>query len=120
MAKWKFVEWLLLWLLETNIFYFEWDEGNTRKNKEKHGITTDEAESVFRLGEAFPLGVQVIDALGGEEERLGIIGKATNGKILQIAFVLRTKKVRIISARPASKKERTDYEKDVRKIFKRI
>lgn len=120
MAKWKFVEWLLLWLLETNIFYFEWHEGNTRKSKEKHNVTTDEAESVFHLGEVFPLGVQILDTLSSEEERLGIIGKATNGKILQIAFVLRKEKIRIISARPASKKERGDYEKDVRKIFKRI
>lgn len=120
MAKWKFVEWLLFWLLETSTFYFEWDEGNTRKNKDKHNVTTDEAESVFRLGEAFPLGIQVIDALDSEEERLGIIGRASNGKILQIAFVVRMEKVRIISARPASKKERSEYEEDVRKIFKRI
>jgi hypothetical protein len=39
MAKWDFVEWLLLWILETSHFEFEWDIGNQSKNEEKHGTT---------------------------------------------------------------------------------
>lgn len=57
MAQWKFVDWLLFWLLETSNFQFEWDLGNTTKNKEKHGVSTEEAESVFYVGLALSLGI---------------------------------------------------------------
>ena len=42
MAKWDFVEWLFLWILETSHFEFEWDIGNQSKNEEMHGITSTE------------------------------------------------------------------------------
>jgi hypothetical protein len=35
MAKFKFVEWLLLWLLEEAHFEFDWDEGNRTKSSAK-------------------------------------------------------------------------------------
>ncbi|MFA6238118.1 MAG: BrnT family toxin [Bacteriovorax sp.] len=116
MAQWKFVEWLFFWILETDEFVFEWDKGNISKNNDKHNVTTDEAESVFLEGKALPLGVDKA-TINAPEERLGIIGRTCNGKVLQIAFVIRKKKVRIISARPANKKERDLYEESLRKIF---
>jgi 3-hydroxyacyl-CoA dehydrogenase len=59
MAQWEFVEWLLFWILETSHFEFEWDTGNSSKNLVKHGVTTEEIESVFRSGLALPLGIQI-------------------------------------------------------------
>lgn len=45
------------------------------------------------------------------EKRYGILGKTDNGKLLSIVFTLRKDKIRIITARPMSKKERRSYEK---------
>ena len=118
MASFRFVEWLLFWLLETEQFDFEWDEGNRDKNETKHGIGTREVEEVFEQGLSVPLGVQVTPEV--DEERLGIVGATREGKALQVVFTLREGRVRPISARPAHKKERKQYEKNVRKIFKRI
>ena len=118
MAKWEFVEWLLFWLLETSRFEFEWDDGNRHKNAAKHGITTHEAETVFRSGFAIPLGIQISPVV--PEQRLGLIGPALTGRLLPIAFVIREGRIRIISARPAKRKERRQYEEILRKISQRI
>lgn len=114
MAQWEFVDWLLYWILETSYFEFEWDEGNRYKNAIKHSVTTLEIESVFRSGLALPLGIQISPI--APEQRLGIVGPSLSGRLHQIAFVLRDGKVRVISARPAHKKEISQYEKILRKI----
>jgi uncharacterized DUF497 family protein len=114
MAQWIFVEWLLFWILETSHFEFEWDLGNLTKNSKKHGISTEEVEAVFRSGLALPLGLQISPPVN--EQRLGLVGPTINGKLLQIAFTLREGRVRVISARPAHKKERQTYEEILRKI----
>jgi len=114
MAQWEFVDWLLFWILETSNFEFEWDRGNKEKNVKKHGITTEEVEAVFRSGMALPLGIQISPL--ANEQRLGLVGPTLDRKLLQIAFVLREGRVRVISARPAHKKERKQYEEILRKI----
>ena len=114
MAKFKFVEWLLLWLQENSHFEFDWDEGNRTKSAAKHSVRTEEAEEVFTLGQAAPLGVQVSPLV--HEERLGIVGTTSEGRILHVVFTLRDGKVRPISARPAHKKERELYEAYLREI----
>ncbi|HAM36447.1 MAG TPA: hypothetical protein DEB40_08050 [Elusimicrobia bacterium] len=116
MAKFRFVEWLLLWLQETSNFEFEWDDGNRTKSAKKHSVTTIEAEEVFLLGQAAPLGVQVSPPV--PEERLGIIGPTSQGRILHVVFTQREGKIRPISARPAHKKERCLYEAYLREIAK--
>ncbi len=118
MAKWLFVEWLLFWILETQKFEFEWDEGNRTKNEEKHGISTHEVETVFRSGLALPLGIQISPLV--PEQRLGLVGPSPKGRLLQVAFILREGRVRVISARPSHRKERRQYEEILRKISQRI
>jgi uncharacterized DUF497 family protein len=118
MAQWEFVEWLLFWILETSHFEFEWDEGNSTKSAKKHGIETYEIEAVFRSGLALPLGIQISPP--ANEQRLGVVGPTFNGKTLQVAFALREGRVRVISARAANKKERTQYEEILRKITERV
>lgn len=114
MAEWEFVDWLLLWILETSHFEFEWDKGNLTKSATKHGVLPKEVEEVFRSGRALPLGVQIRPIT--EEQRLGVVGPSLTGKLLQIAFVLREGRVRVISSRPAHRKERKRYEEILRKI----
>ncbi len=118
MAQWKFVEWLLFWILETSHFEFEWNQGNRSKNAQKHGIEIHHIEDVFRSGLALPLGIQISPP--AVEQRLGLVGPTFNGKLLQVAFALREGRVRVISARPAHKKERKQYEEILRKISERI
>lgn len=118
MAHWEFVEWLMFWILETSHYEFEWDKGNQTKNKEKHGILTEDIEAVFRSGAALPLGIQISPV--ANEQRLGIVGPTLNGKLLQIAFTLREGRVRPISARAAHLKERKQYEETLRKVAKGI
>lgn len=86
---------------------FEWDRGNLDKSYEKHGITPSEAEEVF-LDER--LIVAPAFRHTGKEERFIAIGKPSTAKILFCVFTMRGKRVRIISARRANKKERDLYE----------
>lgn len=114
MAQWEFAEWLLVWLMEMTHFEFEWDSGNRTKSASKHGVSVEEVEGVFKSGSALPLGVQIKPA--ADEQRLGIVGPGYAGRLLQVAFVLREGHVRVISARPAHRKERNQYEEILRKI----
>lgn len=93
-----------------DIVRFDWDKWNIDKSYQRHGITPNEAEEVF-LDE----NVQIVpDLVHSEtEERLIAIGK-TGENILFVVFTQRERKVRIISARRANKKERSVYEKKVK------
>jgi uncharacterized DUF497 family protein len=113
-AQWVFLDWLLVWILETSYFEFDWDTGNSTKN-EKHELSTNQIEFVFRSGAALPLGLQVAPDTKGEQ-RLGIVGPNSENRLVQIAFTMRNGKVRVISARTANRKERKRYEEILRKI----
>ncbi|MDB5038062.1 MAG: hypothetical protein JWQ35_1590 [Bacteriovoracaceae bacterium] len=117
-AQFRFVEWLILWILETEGFIFEWDAGNEVKSLVKHSVPTEEVEEVFRGRIAAPLGVQ--ESPPSDEERLGLIGPTNRGRLLHIVFTIRNGRVRPISSRPAKRKERILYEKIIREITKRI
>ena len=95
-------------------FEFEWDDGSRTKNATKHRISTEEIEAVFRSGMALPLGSQLSPPV--PEQRRGLVGPSLTGRPYQVAFVLREGRVRVISARPASRKERAKYEEILRKI----
>ena len=115
MAQWVFLEWLLVWTLETSYFEFDWDTGNSTKNTRKHDFSIEEIEFVFRSGEALPLGLQISPDTG-EEQRFGIVGPNSKNRLLQVAFTFRGGRVRVISARVAHRKERNRYEEILRKI----
>jgi uncharacterized DUF497 family protein len=90
---------------------FEWDTGNQDKSLKKHGITNQEGEETFFSFK------QILPDQGHSkaEQRFGMLGKTSNDKVLFIVFTIRTKKVRIISARVADKKERNFYEQASKK-----
>lgn len=89
---------------------FDWDEGNSGKNK-KHGVEDKEAEEVFFDKHK----VTFNDRLHSNgEERFRVVGKTRHGRLLFIAFTKRDKKIRIISARDINRKEVPLYEKKAR------
>ena len=109
MARFKFIIWLAYWYFQNRSFEFDWDTGNISKSVTKHGVSADEVESVFELRLAAPIGEQVSPAV--PEERLCIVGPSASGKMVSIVFTLREGRVRPISSRMASRKERREYDK---------
>jgi len=107
-AKFIYYQWLAEFL-ESNDFEFIWDEGNSQKNSEKHGVSRTEAQEAFSDEMLIVLGLQVSPHC--TEERFGIMGKAKNKRLLFISFTVRFGRIRIISVRSANKKERGIYEK---------
>ena len=78
---------------------------------------TTEIESVFEIKMAVTLGHQVSPSVA--EERLCIVGPTESGRMLSVVFTLRDGRVRPISGRPASRKERALYE-EVSEALKNI
>jgi len=89
---------------------FDWDAGNARKN-ERHGVSRSEAEQVFLDPRLL---VVKDDKHSLAESRFHALGMTLAGRALHIAFTLRTNgtKIRIISARGMSRKERNYYEQE--------
>ena len=88
---------------------FDWDQWNIQKNEVKHGISPLEAESTF-----YDAKLKIFDDVKhstSKEKRWICFGKSAYNQVLMIAFTKRNKKIRIISARQASRKERKVYEK---------
>ena len=89
------------------IVEFEWEESNKHKSLLKHGITNQEAETTFDD----PQKIILFDEKHSDmEDRYICIGKSDLGNILYTAFTFRNGKVRIISTRPANKKNIANYE----------
>jgi uncharacterized DUF497 family protein len=86
---------------------FEWDRDKAKKNQKKHGVSFDEASTVF----ADPLSSTIHDPLhSDEEDRYVILGESNRKRLLVVVFTDRDDRIRIISARTATRKEREDYE----------
>lgn len=117
MAQFKFILWLAYWYLQNDRFDFEWDRGNINKSRDKHRVDPEDVESVFELKLAVPIGRQISPHV--EEERLCIVGPSLDGRMISIIFTLREGRVRPISARDASRKERRLYE-EVRKTLEKL
>ncbi|GAB4219479.1 MAG: BrnT family toxin [Candidatus Microgenomates bacterium] len=86
---------------------FDWDEGNIDKNQIKHNVHFKECEEVF-------LNKPMIDKdikHSLKEKRYFCLGETNKKRYLFISFTIRNYKIRVISARPMSKKERRIYEK---------
>ncbi|CAN1530860.1 Ribonuclease toxin, BrnT, of type II toxin-antitoxin system [Methylophilaceae bacterium] len=94
----------------SKIIGFSWDEGNARKNQDKHGVTQGEAEEMFFNQ---PLLVVGDDKHSQAELRYVALGSTNFDVLLAVVFTLRQEGtlIRVISARPMSKKERMYYEK---------
>ncbi len=85
---------------------FEWDKGNLEHIK-KHKVDYRECEEVFVN---IPLYLKEDKEHSGKEKRLQILGKTNNQRLIFISFTIRKNKIRVISARNQSKKERKIYQ----------
>lgn len=86
---------------------FEWDDGKAKTNARKHGVSFEEAATVF----ADPLSLTIPDPAHSEaEKRHVILGESFTGKLLVVVHTERGDNLRIISARRATRRERQNYE----------
>lgn len=87
---------------------FEWDPKKAAVNLEKHGVSFYEVQSCF----LDPNGRETDDlAHSLTEKRIILIAKSEFDRLLYIVFTPRNSKIRIISARKCSPKEKAAYEK---------
>jgi hypothetical protein len=86
---------------------FEWHTEKAFNNIKRHNVTFEEASTAFRD----PLSLTIDDPLhSDDEQRFVLIGKSYKNRILIVIHTERGDNIRIISARKATKKERTYYE----------
>lgn len=95
----------------TRIVGFEWDSGNALKSEQKHGVRTDEAEEVCLNQPLLVLEDPAHSSV--REPRWRALGQTGSGRLLQIAFTVRNDRLRVISGRPMSRKERLVYEEAI-------
>jgi uncharacterized protein len=88
---------------------FEWDPNKAESNLVKHGVSFDEASTAFRD----VLSITIDDPLHSEDEdRFVLLGTSSRNRLLVVAHTERGDRIRIISARPATRRERLRYEED--------
>lgn len=90
----------------SKIIGFEWDKGNLDKNLIKHNVVNNEAEEVFASN---PIVLPNIRH-SRQEKRYFCLGQTNKGRKLYVSLTVRSSRIRIISARDMSRKERKSYE----------
>ena len=85
----------------------DWDDGNIGKNWTKHRVTDWEIEEVFLN---IPIAFGSDDAHSSTEARYFALGQTNRGRGLFVAFTIRERLVRPISARDMNMRERRSYE----------
>ncbi len=88
---------------------FEWDEEKAAVNKRKHGVSFNEAQTVFT--DDFSI-VKADIEHSDNEERWLIIGASNKNRVIIVSFTEREDVIRLISARKAIRNERKQYEND--------
>ena len=91
-------------------YTFEWDPEKADGNIQKHGVSFDEASTVF----GDPLSLLMPDPdHSADEERYVVLGVSAQQKLLVVAFAERPPNTRLISARRATRAERKRYEEEI-------
>jgi uncharacterized DUF497 family protein len=87
---------------------YEWDPRKAQTNRRKHGVSFEEAASVFQDARA----ITFDDPDHSEDEPREItIGVSTKGRVLFLSHCDRDGRIRIVSARRATPNERKQYAK---------
>ena len=92
---------------------FEWNDEKARTNLEKHGVSFEEAQTVFDDDDA---GIKDDPDHSVGEHREIIVGRAASRRLLLVSFTERGENIRIISARTATRRESTLYEEENRRF----
>ncbi len=87
---------------------FEWDDGKSRSNEKKHGVSFEEARSVFYEENAL---LYDDPDHSDEEQRFLLLGPSATGRVLVVVHCCREDGdvIRVISARKATRRERDAY-----------
>jgi hypothetical protein len=86
---------------------FEWDSGKAEANLAKHGVAFSDAATVF----GDPLAMTYHDSgHSDQEERFITFGTTATGRLVAVVHVDRHDRMRIISARDLTRRERKQYE----------
>lgn len=85
---------------------FEWDEGNSDKNLERHDVGDGECEEVF-FNDPLVVGEDV--AHSRQEPRGFALGQTNAGRLFFVVFTVRRQLIRVISARDMTPAERRRY-----------
>jgi uncharacterized DUF497 family protein len=89
---------------------FEWDAEKAEANFKKHGVSFDEAKTVFRD----PMYLIFADPDHSlNESRFLILGTSEANRLLFVSYTERELATRLISARKATRRERKRYEEDI-------
>jgi uncharacterized protein len=86
---------------------FEWDDAKAASNQRKHGVSFDEAVTVF--GDELALTFADVDH-ADDEDRSRTYGLSNRGRLIVVVHTERKTGIRIISARKATKYEKAIYE----------
>ena len=86
---------------------FEWDEEKSRSNFRKHGVSFEEAKTVFN--DPFAISIDDPDH-SDEDERYIDIGISSKGRVVVVWYTERNENIRIIGCRKATKTESRAYE----------
>jgi uncharacterized DUF497 family protein len=90
-------------------YIFEWDPVKAETNVRRHGVTFDEASTIF----GDPLNLLMADPDHSlDEERYLLLGMSNRRRLLVVAFAERPPRTRLISARRATRQERRRYEEE--------
>ncbi len=89
-----------------DFFGFDWCGGNDEKNWIRHQVAPSEAEQVFFNQ---PLLAGPGSACSRPEKRFYVLGRTDSGRELFLACTIRDGRIRVISARDISRKERKTY-----------
>jgi uncharacterized DUF497 family protein len=88
---------------------FEWDEEKATANMRKHGVSFDEAKTVFND----PLAMTISDPEhSSQEDRYIDLGMSARERILLVWYTERGASIRIIGSRKATRSQRQQYEEE--------
>jgi uncharacterized DUF497 family protein len=89
---------------------FAWDPGKAKRNLAKHGISFDDAQTVFD-DDLFLVFADPDHST--DEHRFIVMGRSKRGSLLVVAYTERSNEIRLISAREATRQERKTYAEEI-------
>jgi uncharacterized protein len=98
-----------------NVTSFDWDEGNSDKNWYLHQVTDRECEEIFLN---MPLVIAADEKHSQNEPRHYALGRTDADRWLFVAFTMRRKMIRVISARDMNQKEAQKYANHIQRYAK--
>jgi len=88
-------------------YNFEWDPQKAASNLKDHGVSFEEAITVF--GDLLSMNMSDPDHSEGEQ-RFIVLGNSTRSRLVVVSYIERPPRTRLISARLATRQERRQYE----------